>query len=598
MKEKGRIKILGLIDHGGSKFHRVSLPLKALNGKEVMVGGEKCIIEVSIFDKGIDQYFSEEEIKNNDIVYSNWAMQNNEGAFSVSLNKYNTLYIADFDDFWVYPNNPVTKHTEDVGKILRQIVQADFVIASTLRLAEHCKQYNPFVIVNENSLPVGEGQFLETKKKRGELLNVGICGSISHLVDWMQLKGVINRLAKNKNIAKNCKFVICGYKKVGEYSYWDEVVKMFKIKKNLNVEIIDGLEVGEYMKLYENLDVCLMPLVDHEFNYTKSPLKLRECAIKGVVPIGSKIYSEKDGVGILKSETGLQYEGWLEYLLKEGNLEKMSERMSNLNLKTNDFEGRIETLRQVVEFVHTEEFQKEKKKTPKNLKIFSICYDDEQICEYERYDNSHIKTVEQDSFLFEYNPVKDILLNKVEDIDNESYIAIMSHKFPFKSGISSKILHKIFGEVVVENPDFINLSPDYWKFGKEYMDFSAKQHPQLMEILGLCMKNLGKEYKTPSEVNYSNFFCLKKKWYLEYLNEWILPTIKYLKEGIPELAMGDSTYKSGLSPEKLKEYTGISYYTNHSFVLERMILQFIDFKKSQLGFSSDINKQFKVMNIL
>jgi hypothetical protein len=272
--------------------------------------------------------------------------------------------------------------------------------------------------------------------------------------------------------------------------------------------------------------------------------------------------------------------------------------MSKLNLETNDFEGRIEGLRQVVEFIHTEEFQKEKNKVPDNLKIFSICYDDEQTCEYERYDNSHIKTIKQDSFLFEYNCVKDILLNKVDNVDDEAYIAIMSHKFPFKSTMSSKILYKIFGEVSAENPDFINLSPDYWKSGKEYMDFSAKQHPQLMEILELCMKNLGKQYKTPSEVNYSNFFCLKKKWYLEYLNQWILPTIKYMKEEISELVMGDSTYKSGLSPEKLKEYTGMDYYSNHSFVLERMILQFIDFKKAELGFSSDINKQFKVVNIL
>ena len=33
-------------------------------------------------------------------------------------------------------------------------------------------------------------------------------------------------------------------------------------------------------------------------------------------------------------------------------------------------------------------------------KIYSIVYDKNQIVEYEKYDNSHIKTIEQKSYLF------------------------------------------------------------------------------------------------------------------------------------------------------------------------------------------------------
>lgn len=36
-------------------------------------------------------------------------------------------------------------------------------------------------------------------------------------------------------------------------------------------------------------------------------------------------------------------------------------------------------------------------------KIYSIVYDKNQIVEYEKYDNSHIKTIEQKSYLFYKN---------------------------------------------------------------------------------------------------------------------------------------------------------------------------------------------------
>ena len=44
-------------------------------------------------------------------------------------------------------------------------------------------------------------------------------------------------------------------------------------------------------------------------------------------------------------------------------------------------------------------------------KIYSIVYDKNQIVEYEKYDNSHIKTIEQKSYLFEYNVLIDVIDN-------------------------------------------------------------------------------------------------------------------------------------------------------------------------------------------
>ena len=46
-----------------------------------------------------------------------------------------------------------------------------------------------------------------------------------------------------------------------------------------------------------------------------------------------------------------------------------------------------------------------------SVKLYNIVYDDSHISQYERYDNSHIKTPTQKSYLFEYNPIIDIVDN-------------------------------------------------------------------------------------------------------------------------------------------------------------------------------------------
>ena len=63
-----------------------------------------------------------------------------------------------------------------------------------------------------------------------------------------------------------------------------------------------------------------------------------------------------------------------------------------------------------------------------SYKIYSIVYDINQCSEYERYDNSHIKTIEDKSYLFEYNPIIDITSKQIE----EEYLGIFSYKFYIK----------------------------------------------------------------------------------------------------------------------------------------------------------------------
>ena len=104
-----------------------------------------------------------------------------------------------------------------------------------------------------------------------------------------------------------------------------------------------------------------------------------------------------------------------------------------------------------------------------NYKIYSIVYDENQLHEYEKYDNSHIKSYEDKSYLFEYNCLLDILDNF--NI-NEDYLGIFSYKFPIKTGLFKKKLLKILKDN--PNQDIYIFCTNSNKLKGKYLSFTEK----------------------------------------------------------------------------------------------------------------------------
>ena len=214
----------------------------------------------------------------------------------------------------------------------------------------------------------------------------------------------------------------------------------------------------------------------------------------------------------------------------------------------------------------------------KNIKIYSIVYNDEQVIEYQRYDNSHIKTIEQLSYLFEYN----VLIDVIDNFNvKEDYLGIFSHKFPFKTGLFKKKLYWL----LENNPDFdiYGLCLQYNLKGK-YLDFTEKVHPRFKELFYPLCKDLGLEVKELEYVIYSNFVVMKTDIYRDYVNTIIKPAIYLLETKYKDLAWKDSNYK-GLPRDQLKLHTELDYYPMFTFVLERLLNMYINnnsFKFKQL----------------
>jgi len=558
-----KIKVLAITGKDANRFHRFDYPLNKING--LNIEDKEFEITLKEFNKEIIT-----EAVNYDILMYHWDMD-------VSIQELGTLQtkgvklLYSLDDFWEFsPNHPyfnnefVNSYT--ANRVKQHLLIADAVMVTTERLALNVMKYTDNVAIIPNFLDPAD---YKLEKTIGDKLRIGIIGSISHAPDWRLIKGAIDRFSKNKEIVEKCEFYICGYVE-GDKS-WEKIVKLFSVKKNLKVIIKNALSATEYMKLYNDLDVCLMPLEYTEFNLCKSALKLMECTISKTLPVGSVLYSSKELKGIVVAETPIQYEETIVKLLNKNYYNTILNHIIEINLKDADFEKRLENTKATLAAIYKEDL------SPKleNVKIYTITYDVNQISEYEKYDNSGVKTLEQKSWRFEYNPIIDI----VSKITNEEeYLGIFSWKFSNKTGFTKSILYKSLNHYNYKEYDFINLSKSYWRNTSEYLNFSYKHHPKLEELIKKVLVHLGKDIKgNRDNYTYSNFFMMKGVQWKDYVENWVKPALEFMEND--QEYFENAIYTTGLSSEKLKELTGLDHYTYHTFVLERLIIYFIADKK-------------------
>ncbi len=201
-----------------------------------------------------------------------------------------------------------------------------------------------------------------------------------------------------------------------------------------------------------------------------------------------------------------------------------------------------------------------------DVKIYSIVYKPEHVSEYIRYDNSQVKTPAQKSYLFEYNPIVDIIDNHYIE---EEYLGIFSHKFHVKTGIMRKKLML-----------YLQNSPgyDFYSFSK-YVgikdfrpNFENESHPGFSDIFIPICKDLDLPTDFRNDLVYENFFITKTEIYKDYVNNIIKPAIELLETKYKELAWRNAVY---MPNKNLFNDTGLEHYTFHTFILERLVNQFI-----------------------
>lgn len=302
-KKGNKIRIVALTKASGSKYHRVDMPLSLL----VHTFPDKY--ELLTYD---ERHFTEESVKDADIVYSHWTYLTRCEMMSIWKDKYGFKIIQDADDYWVLPDGHPSQEVikKMVPQLLNQFILADMILCSTEQLKEKLLYYNPNVVIRENFLPANSpiaefSQFQIENRDfyKDERLNIGICGSVSHLPDWLGILKSIKSLSSDKYIQKYVRFVVSGYSDNNEITKktWNRIVNVFtysipagKQFITIRPKVVRFSLPTNYMQNYKDIDILLCPLEINDFNKCKSNLKILEAGLLGIIPIGTNnMYEDK-----------------------------------------------------------------------------------------------------------------------------------------------------------------------------------------------------------------------------------------------------------------------------------------------------------------
>src|SRR6185437_6188287 len=165
-------------------------------------------------------------------------------------------------------------------------------------------------------------------------------------------------------------------------------------------------------------------------------------------------------------------------------------------------------------------------------------------------------------------------LDEIKTLPDNQLVGFLSWKFHVKTNLSSKLLYRLIEEN--KGADIISFAPRYWKNTDDYLEFSEYYHHGLETFLFKVCENLGVPYtKGGNFVTYSNYFVMDKSRWIDYIDNWIIPSLTYLEVDLWEQVNIDANYTSGLSKEELKERTGLEFYNFVTFILERLIIQYV-----------------------
>lgn len=244
----------------------------------------------------------------------------------------NTKIICDIDDLWeltsshILYNHYLNWNISDAIK--KHIRLSDYVTTTTPLLAAKIKPLNPNVFVFANAL-VPDSEF-KPNPIPSDKIRFGIIGGCTHVKDMALLEGLVKQLPQD--VLDKIQFVLGGFDKGivqipqedgsiktmpmrWEDNAW---VKMEKIltndyqtispeHKQFLQKFMMGLEfngnepykriwakdIWNYATIYDDIDVLLVPLVDNEFNHSKSELKMIEASVKQKACIVSDVMPYK-----------------------------------------------------------------------------------------------------------------------------------------------------------------------------------------------------------------------------------------------------------------------------------------------------------------
>lgn len=228
----------------------------------------------------------------------------------------------DIDDYWVLPTSHPMYHEYNQQRIPSQTVAAmgvaDFITTTNAYLAGKIKELGYECYILPNAINPDHEQWKEVNVS-SERMRFGYIAGVHHVRDVEALFEPIGKLWNDRTIYNKWQLLAAGFnltkqnERVFMNAYYHYVEQIFthnykftkgEYKKYLKLNVptdnskwdepykrLWGMDTFNYGKLYNYIDVSLVPLVDTEFNRCKSNLKLIEAGFMKKAVIVSDVHT-------------------------------------------------------------------------------------------------------------------------------------------------------------------------------------------------------------------------------------------------------------------------------------------------------------------
>ena len=309
-----KVLMLRNVPEGGVEYHRSLIPAYHIGENYKHID----ITLINNIEDATEQFFKDYQL----LVITRQASRfTNPVTIIERAKKAGCKVLYDIDDYWILPHDHVLYDTfkkEYSNMIVDTIRAADYITTTTTYLADKLRNYNPNIEVLPNAINPEQPQWSSTATP-SELVRVGWQGGICHLPDLSLIDNCIHRLHQDDNMKGKYQVVYGGFSngqkhlQIGEDGKLIEVPTPMQMQESYKYELILsdrytccsdeykaelkkfepaaittnerykriwGKDVFNYGYILDEMDICLVPLKDNEFNRCKSPLKLAEAGFK------------------------------------------------------------------------------------------------------------------------------------------------------------------------------------------------------------------------------------------------------------------------------------------------------------------------------
>lgn len=302
--------------------------------------------------------------------------------------------VFDVDDYWHEPKHHILYHEHkkvNYGSTIEEMLgYASVVTTTTTYLAEKIKPFNSKIEIIPNAIDPSEPQF-QVNRKPSDLTRFGWIGGIHHIKDVELLHEPFRKLWHDKQSIDKFQLCLGGFntKKAninenGEVHYTDDnpVYKYYEyiftekykavahipgymeyllMYSDVSSHIMNGKpyrrlwgqDVYNYGRMYNEIDVSLAPLIDDNFNRSKSQLKLIEAGFMKCALICSPVEPYLiDGINnknVLFARNAMEWYTHMRRLIKEPNMVQDLSGELHETVQKYHINNSVELLKQIYE---------------------------------------------------------------------------------------------------------------------------------------------------------------------------------------------------------------------------------------------------------